>query len=56
MRRAFLSYISLMPQAKFRRYEYRRCLPHYQKDERPLFVTFEPTPTQYSLPRLEPWP
>jgi REP element-mobilizing transposase RayT len=29
-----------MPQAKFRRYEYRRCLPHYQKDDRPLFVTF----------------
>jgi REP element-mobilizing transposase RayT len=26
--------------AKFRRYEYRRCLPHYQRDDRPLFVTF----------------
>ena len=24
----------------FRRYEYRRRLPHYQKDDRPLFVTF----------------
>jgi len=29
-----------MPTATFRRYEYRRRLPHYQKDERPLFVTF----------------
>jgi REP element-mobilizing transposase RayT len=29
-----------MPQATFHRYEYRRNLPHYQKDERPLFVTF----------------
>jgi REP element-mobilizing transposase RayT len=29
-----------MPQAVFRRYEYRRRLPHYQRDERPLFVTF----------------
>ena len=26
--------------AKFRRYEYRRCLPHYQRDDRPLFLTF----------------
>jgi REP element-mobilizing transposase RayT len=26
--------------AVFRRYEYRRRLPHYQKDDRPLFVTF----------------
>jgi REP element-mobilizing transposase RayT len=26
--------------AKFRRYEYRRRLPHYQRDDRPLFVTF----------------
>jgi REP element-mobilizing transposase RayT len=26
--------------AKFRRYDYRRCLPHYQRDDRPLFVTF----------------
>jgi len=29
-----------MPSATFRRYEYRRRLPHYQRDERPLFVTF----------------
>ena len=29
-----------MPNATFRRYEYRRRLPHYQKDDRPLFVTF----------------
>jgi len=26
--------------ATFRRYEYRRRLPHYQRDDRPLFVTF----------------
>jgi REP element-mobilizing transposase RayT len=29
-----------MPNATFHRYEYRRRLPHYQRDERPLFVTF----------------
>ncbi len=29
-----------MPEATFRRYEYRRRLPHYQRDGRPLFVTF----------------
>ena len=29
-----------MPTANFHRYEYRRRLPHYQKDDRPLFVTF----------------
>ncbi|HWZ76207.1 MAG TPA: transposase [Candidatus Sulfotelmatobacter sp.] len=29
-----------MPTATFRRYQYRRYLPHYQKDDRPLFVTF----------------
>ncbi len=29
-----------MPSATFRRYEYRRYLPHYQRDNRPLFVTF----------------
>jgi REP-associated tyrosine transposase len=29
-----------MPTATFRRYEYRRRLPHYQKDDLPLFVTF----------------
>ncbi|MFZ0808360.1 MAG: transposase [Candidatus Sulfotelmatobacter sp.] len=29
-----------MPNATFHRYEYRRRLPHYQKDDRPLFVTF----------------
>src|SRR4051812_44455721 len=29
-----------MPAASFRRYEYRRRLPHYQRDDRPLFVTF----------------
>ena len=29
-----------MPEGTFRRYEYRRRLPHYQRDDRPLFVTF----------------
>lgn len=29
-----------VPKATFRRYEYRRRLPQYQKDDRPLFVTF----------------
>ena len=29
-----------MPTANFRRYEYRRRLPHHQRDDRPLFVTF----------------
>src|SRR5579872_6251014 len=29
-----------MPTASFHRYEYRRRLPHYQRDDRPLFVTF----------------
>jgi REP element-mobilizing transposase RayT len=29
-----------VPRAVFRRYEYRRRLPHYQRDDRPLFVTF----------------
>ncbi len=29
-----------MLNATFRRYEYRRRLPHYQRDERPVFVTF----------------
>ena len=29
-----------MPAATFRRYQYRCYLPHYQKDDRPLFVTF----------------
>jgi REP element-mobilizing transposase RayT len=33
-----------MPSATFRRYEYRRRLPHYQRDERPLFVTFRTLP------------
>lgn len=36
-----------MPHATFRRYEYRRNLPHYQKDDRPLFVTFRTT--SYSI-------
>ena len=31
---------SPVPSATFRRYEYRRRLPHYQRDDRPLFVTF----------------
>ena len=30
----------LVPSASFRRYEYRRRLPHYQRDDRPLFVSF----------------
>jgi putative transposase len=29
-----------MLSAQFRHYEYRRRLPHYQKDDRPVFVTF----------------
>src|SRR6266852_6355904 len=29
-----------MQNAAFRRYEYRRRLPHYQRDDRPLFATF----------------
>jgi REP element-mobilizing transposase RayT len=29
-----------MSKAAFHRYEYRRRLPHYQRDGRPLFVTF----------------
>jgi REP element-mobilizing transposase RayT len=29
-----------VPKATFRRYEYRRRLPHYQRDDRPTFVTF----------------
>jgi len=29
-----------MPAATFRRHQYRRYLPHYQKDDRPPFVTF----------------
>jgi REP element-mobilizing transposase RayT len=29
-----------VPTATFRRYEYRRRLPHYQRDDFPLFVTF----------------
>ena len=28
------------PISVFHRYEYRRRLPHYQRDDRPLFVTF----------------
>ena len=31
---------SPMPTAILRRYEYRRRLRHYQRDDRPLFVTF----------------
>jgi len=38
-----------MPTTTFRRYEYHRCLPHYQKDSRPLFVTFR-TQSGLSLP------
>jgi REP element-mobilizing transposase RayT len=37
-----------LPTATFRRYEYRRRLPHYQRDDRPLFVTFR-TSTAYTL-------
>ena len=29
-----------MPGTSFRRYEYRRRLPHYQRDDRPIFVSF----------------
>jgi REP element-mobilizing transposase RayT len=31
---------AFMPNATFRRYAYRRRLPHYQRDDRPVFVTF----------------
>jgi REP element-mobilizing transposase RayT len=37
-----------MSTASFRRYEYRRRLPHYQRDERPLFVTFR-TSSRFTL-------
>jgi hypothetical protein len=37
-----------MSTASFRRYEYRRLLPHYQRDERPLFVTFR-TSSRFTL-------
>jgi len=38
-----------VPTATFRRYQYRRRLPHYQKDDRPLFVTFRTlTPLELS--------
>ena len=33
-----------MPSATFRRYEYRRNLPHYQRDDRVLFVNFRTRP------------
>jgi REP element-mobilizing transposase RayT len=29
-----------MPESLVRKYEYRRCLPHYQKTDRALFITF----------------
>ena len=32
--------VAFVPRATFRRYEYRRRLPHYQREDRPLFVTF----------------
>jgi REP element-mobilizing transposase RayT len=37
-----------VPNATFHRYQYRRRLPHYQKDNRPLFVTFR-TLTGFNL-------
>jgi len=40
-----------MPSATFRRYEYRRRLPHYQRVDRLLFVTFR-TFHQYQLSPL----
>jgi REP element-mobilizing transposase RayT len=39
-----------MPNATFRRYEYRRYLPHYQRDDRPLFVTFRTMKSYVLLP------
>jgi REP element-mobilizing transposase RayT len=39
-----------MPMAIFRRYAYRRRLPHYQKDDRPLFVTFRTLATHELSP------
>jgi hypothetical protein len=38
----------LISTAGFRRYEYRRRLPNYQRDERPLFVTFR-TSSRFTL-------
>jgi REP element-mobilizing transposase RayT len=39
-----------MSTANFRRYEYQRRLPHYQRDESPLFVTFR-TFSHFALSR-----
>jgi REP element-mobilizing transposase RayT len=39
-----------MPNATFRRYEYRRYLPHYQRDDRPLFVTSRTMKSYVLLP------
>jgi hypothetical protein len=41
--------------ASFRRYEYRRRLPHDQRDERPLSVTFRTSPRLHSLAKQERW-
>jgi REP element-mobilizing transposase RayT len=40
-----------MPKATFHRYEYRRRLPHYQRDDRPLFVTFRAKKTLLLSPQ-----
>ena len=40
--------LAVIPKATFRRYEYRRRQPHYQRDDRPLFVTF-PARTGFEL-------
>ena len=37
-----------MSTASFRCYEYRRRLPHYQRDERPLLVMFR-TSSRFTL-------
>src|SRR5437667_83119 len=34
-----------------RKYEYRRCLPHYQKDSRILFITYS-TWHRWNLPEI----
>src|SRR5438034_6034864 len=34
-----------------RKYEYRRCLPHYQKDNRILFITYS-TWHRWKLPEI----
>lgn len=46
--RGFCCYSALKVQ---RKYEYRRCLPHYQKDNRTLFITYS-TWRRWYLPQV----